>query len=94
VPTTADAPGTEIATDEIEAMRRHTLDLLPGLSGPCIDVTTCLYTCTPDFGFVIDTLPDCPQILVASPCSGHGFKHSAAIGEAIAQIVIDGRSND
>lgn len=49
-------------------------------------------TCTPDFGFVIDQLPDHPQITVVSPCSGHGFKHSAAIGESIVQIVFDGQS--
>jgi len=29
---------------------------------------------------------------VASPCSGHGFKHSAAIGEAIAELVLTGKS--
>jgi sarcosine oxidase len=26
-------------------------------------------------------------VIVASPCSGHGFKHSAAIGETLAQMV-------
>jgi len=30
--------------------------------------------------------------MIASSCSGHGFKHSAAIGEALAEQVIDGRS--
>jgi sarcosine oxidase len=30
--------------------------------------------------------------MIASPCSGHGFKHSAAIGEALAEQVIDGKS--
>ena len=53
---------------------------------------TCLYTVTPDFGFVIDTLPGAHRVIVASPCSGHGFKHSAAIGEALAQRVVDGAS--
>jgi glycine/D-amino acid oxidase-like deaminating enzyme len=32
------------------------------------------------------------RILIASPCSGHGFKHSAAIGEALAEQIIDGKS--
>ena len=44
----------------------------------------CLYTVTPDFGFVIDAHPHCDRVIIASPCSGHGFKHSAAIGEALA----------
>ena len=32
------------------------------------------------------------QAVFASACSGHGFKHSAAIGEAIAQTVVSGKS--
>jgi sarcosine oxidase len=31
-------------------------------------------------------------VLVISPCSGHGFKHSPAIGEAVAELVVDGAS--
>ena len=64
-----------------------------GLSSKCVKAATCLYTVTPDFGFVIDTLPGEDRVIVASPCSGHGFKHSAAIGEALAQRVVDGASS-
>lgn len=53
---------------------------------------TCLYTVSPDNGFIIDSWPDSELVLVVSPCSGHGFKHSAAIGEAVAQQVLDGAS--
>jgi sarcosine oxidase len=63
-----------------------------GLSGRRVKAATCLYTVTPDFGFVIDALPGAERVIVASPCSGHGFKHSAAIGEALAERVIDGAS--
>ena len=42
---------------------------------------------TPDVGFVVDVLPESDDVILASPCSGHGFKHSAALGEAIAQMV-------
>jgi sarcosine oxidase len=44
----------------------------------------CLYTCTDDARFIVDDLPGYDNVTVASPCSGHGFKHSAAVGEAIA----------
>jgi sarcosine oxidase len=47
---------------------------------------SCLYTATPDFRFVIDRHPEMANVIVASPCSGHGFKHSAAIGEALAAL--------
>jgi len=48
---------------------------------------------TPDSGFVIDRHPEHPQIIIASPCSGHGFKHSAAIGEALADLATTGKSH-
>jgi sarcosine oxidase len=52
----------------------------------------CLYTVTPDRGFVIDAHPALDNVTLVSPCSGHGFKHSAAIGEALAQRIVDGGS--
>jgi len=54
----------------------------------CIKSVACMYTVTPDYGFVIDTMPGHPQILLASPCSGHGFKHSAAIGQILKQLAL------
>jgi sarcosine oxidase len=65
---------------------------LLGISDRCGTAASCLYTVTPDSNFVIDVHPDNDRIMIASPCSGHGFKHSAAIGEALAEQVIDGKS--
>lgn len=59
----------------------------PGIARECVKAVTCLYTMTADCHFVIEAHPGMPRVLVASPCSGHGFKHSAAIGEMIATIV-------
>jgi sarcosine oxidase len=92
VSTTPQTFKEEVSPDEIETMQEHTKQYIPSLDGKCIKSASCKYTCTPDFGFVIDALPDHPQIIVASPCSGHGFKHSAAIGESISQLVTDGKS--
>ncbi|HRE61030.1 MAG TPA: N-methyl-L-tryptophan oxidase [Micropepsaceae bacterium] len=44
----------------------------------------CLYTSTPRFDFLVDAHPDMPGVTLVSACSGHGFKHSAAVGEAVA----------
>jgi sarcosine oxidase len=65
---------------------------LPGLSDQCESAVSCLYTTTPDANFVIDFHPDSDRIIIASPCSGHGFKHSAAIGEVLAELAVDGVS--
>jgi sarcosine oxidase len=71
---------------------QHVRDRLPGVSDRCVRTATCLYTTAPDWGFVIDHHPDSDRIVVASPCSGHGFKHSPAIGEAIAERLTTGTS--
>jgi sarcosine oxidase len=45
---------------------------------------------TPDRGFIIDRHPRMDRVLVVSACSGHGFKHSAGIGEAVAEEMLEG----
>jgi sarcosine oxidase len=80
----------DVSAEEQERMAvRHVRPRLPALDGACVRASVCLYTETPDRRFIIDRHPDWPQIIFASPCSGHGFKHSAAIGEALAQLAVD-----
>ena len=57
---------------------------LPDLGSRSIKTAVCLYTNAPGARFVIDKHPEHERVIFASPCSGHGFKHSAAIGEALA----------
>jgi sarcosine oxidase len=47
---------------------------------------TCIYTRFPDDDFIIDLHPKEPRIVVASPCSGHGFKFASVIGEILADL--------
>jgi sarcosine oxidase len=68
-------------------------NLIPGLGPNTIRTHACLYTVTPDFDFIIDQAPEMPNVTIVSACSGHGFKHSAAVGESIAQLVTTGRSD-
>ena len=62
---------------------------MPSLQGPLTDARVCLYTNTPDEDFVLDRHPECPAVLVASPCSGHGFKFAPTIGELLADLAMD-----
>jgi sarcosine oxidase len=50
----------------------------------------CLYTSTRGSRFIIDRHPDHANVTIVSACSGHGFKHSAAIGEAVAETIATG----
>jgi len=93
-PTTADEASLDVEAGEPRALYERLLSVrLPGLSSRCLRTARCLYTVTPDANFVIDDHPDLPGVLLVSPCSGHGFKHSAGVGEAIAQRVTTGTSD-
>ena len=63
---------------------------VPAADGPLIAAKTCLYTMTPDGDFILDRLPEAPQIIIASPCSGHGFKFASVIGEILADLALTG----
>jgi sarcosine oxidase len=91
--TTTDAVDRVVTPEETEEMYEGSVrHRLPWLSGRCLKSLVCLYTVTTGSRFLIDRLPSMPNVIVASPCSGHGFKHSAAIGECLAQLVTQGRS--
>jgi sarcosine oxidase len=66
--------------------------MLPAAAGPIVTAKTCLYTMAPDEDFVIDRAPGNERIVVASPCSGHGYKFSPAIGLALADLAQTGRT--
>jgi sarcosine oxidase len=72
------------------AIRSALADYMPAANGRLLAAKTCLYTMTPDGDFILDHLPDHPQIVVASPCSGHGFKFAPVIGEILADLVTTG----
>jgi len=63
---------------------------VPSANGALLDAQTCRYTMTPDGDFILDRLPGAPAVIVASPCSGHGFKFAPVIGEILADLAISG----
>ncbi len=93
VETTPDKVDRAVGEEEKQTMYANYIrGRLPGLSNKCDAAVSCLYTTTPDANFVIDFYPGNDQIIIASPCSGHGFKHSAAIGEVISELILVGKS--
>jgi sarcosine oxidase len=76
-----------VTDEEVRAMHAVAAPHVP-ITSRCVKTVVCKYTVTPDFDFVIDRHPDCDRIWLASACSGHGFKHSAAVGEALAEAVL------
>ena len=95
-PTSPDALQREVGEAESQAMySSRVAGRFRQISGRVLKARACMYTVTPDRHFVIDWLPGARNILIASACSGHGFKHSAGLGDAIADKVlgVQGRFN-
>jgi sarcosine oxidase len=69
---------------------RHVRSRLRGVGASVVRSAACLYTHAPDADFVIGADPRSGRILIASACSGHGFKHSAAVGELLARMLLEG----
>jgi sarcosine oxidase len=91
--TTASSATREVDAAEVAAMHEtYVAPFLPELSATCTRASSCLYTVTRDFGFVVDRHPESGRVIVASCCSGHGFKHSPALGEAVAEMMANGHS--
>jgi sarcosine oxidase len=77
-----------VSPREIEAMIGRFGRFFPGLSPDCVKAKVCLYTEVNAARFILDRLPGQDRIIVASPCSGHGFKHSGGVGDALAQMAL------
>ena len=85
-----DAVPRDVSESEIAALyQEYIAPRFPDVSSECLRSATCLYTVTPDAKFVIDNFHDSHNVVFASACSGHGFKHSAAIGEALVRQALE-----
>jgi sarcosine oxidase len=89
-----------IQTDgRVKVGRMHAVDVdvladfarrrLPG-TGRLLRTQTCLFTNTPDLHFVLDLHPGAEGVVLASACSGHGFKFAPVVGEILAELALDG----
>jgi sarcosine oxidase len=78
---------------DVERVRAFMRGAMPGANGRLRHSIVCLYATTPDHHFVIDTHPTAKGVAFASACSGHGFKFAPVIGEILADLAIDGRTD-
>jgi sarcosine oxidase len=63
---------------------------VPAAAGLRVNATTCRYTMLPSEDFLLDLLPGNRNVVVASPCSGHGFKFTSVVGEILADLALEG----
>jgi sarcosine oxidase len=92
--TTADALDRTVdPAESIKMYQEHVKGRLAGVTPRVAQAVACLYTVTPDRRFIIDRHPEQDRVYVISACSGHGFKHSAGIGNVVAEMMTEGRSS-
>lgn len=90
--TTAQSIDRTVKAEEIAHLYHMTQTRLHGVRDKLVHADVCLYTVTPDEHFILDFHPESERVVIASPCSGHGFKHAAAIGETLAELALNGKS--
>ncbi len=77
-------------SDDETVLRDFTEKYFRDAAGATFSMKVCMFTNSPDEHFIIDRLPDCPQVIVAAGFSGHGFKFSSIVGEVLADLAVEG----
>jgi sarcosine oxidase len=85
-------PDRSTRPDDEVALRSFVERHLPDAAGPTEMLKTCIFTNSPDEHFILDRLPDAPQVSIFSGESGHGYKFCSIIGEILADLAIEGRT--
>jgi sarcosine oxidase len=91
-PTRPDQVNRETGPEDEEDFRYALRKYLPGANGPALAVKTCLYTYSPDEHFIIDRLPEAPNVAFFTGCSGHAYKFASVIGEVLADLSLEGKT--
>ena len=82
-----------VSAEYVAIVRRFLRSHIPALAEANVGLTeVCLYTVAPGDQFQVDLLPGRSDVVVASPCSGHGFKFSCLIGRVLADLAIAGET--
>ncbi len=66
---------------------------LPDVSPQPVRNSVCMYTITPDRHFIIDRHPEFANVAFGCGFSGHGFKFTSVLGEALADLATAGRTD-
>ncbi|MBN4064269.1 N-methyl-L-tryptophan oxidase [Dehalococcoides mccartyi] len=82
-----------VTQEDEDILRVATARYFPKANGTLMTLKTCLFTNTPDEHFIIDILPEHPQVSVAAGFSGHGFKFASVVGEILGDLAINGKTS-
>lgn len=92
-PTSPEAINRTPQKDDEEDFRETLKRFIPDADGPLLSMAICMYTNSPDSHFIIDRHSKHERAIVACGFSGHGFKFASVVGEALADLALDGRTS-
>jgi sarcosine oxidase len=81
-----------ISPETLKDIREYAGFRFPALrNAPLIEARVCQYEQTPDSHFIVDRHPANENVWIVGGGSGHGFKHGPAIGEIMAELILEDR---
>ncbi len=86
--TDADETRAEVSDEEKAHLKSMIDRFVPAAAGAVRQTHVCIYTRSSDEHFVLGLHPSASQIVLASPCSGHGFKFASIFGEILADLAM------
>ncbi|MEO5987143.1 MAG: N-methyl-L-tryptophan oxidase [Candidatus Limnocylindria bacterium] len=89
-PIDPDDPDRGANAEDEALLRAFATRYFPDGAGPTVMLKACIFTNSPDEHFIVDRLPDAPQVSIAAGFSGHGYKFCSVIGEIMADLAMDG----
>ena len=84
-----------VSPENLEIARDYMAFRFPALRGaPLLETQVCQYENSPDNNFIIDRHPQAENVWIVGGGSGHGFKHGPALGEMVAELVMERKDAD
>ena len=79
-----------VSSEGLKRARQYLGFRFPGMKdAPLIETRVCQYENTPDNSLIIDRHPRAANMWIVGGGSGHGFKHGPALGEMVAEWVLE-----
>jgi len=82
-----------VQPDDLVRLGSFLTEHLPGIGQNPERFSVCMYTKTPDSHFCIDRHPRFANVALGAGFSGHGFKFTSVLGEALADLAQNGTTN-
>jgi sarcosine oxidase len=93
LPADPDHVERDVSPADLAPIREFAATALKDVGSKIVRTIVCMYTNTPDELFILGPLTDSPGVVVIGGCSGHSFKFAPILGDVVADLVVNGRTD-